>query len=355
MGCRARSTRHAPARTDRLDRLLAAQADALPERAGAGANHYPMAAEALEALGYEDRVPDAWTPDGARLYAGELPRAAAIEVPEDALGTYGRYGDWLDFFRAALARDPWRAVVGEWAPRLAPGIAGATFHGVLRTAHAARALRHGEREARRHELAAGLAYWAARYTELPVDERRRGDGRSLTATLERLEYPPPGDGEDVGFFDVLGRLTTTPLAPPVDLAERDRTPRADLELLVREAAAAFLEMLVLERHRIWLLHTVTGPAAVGLLLPHVDRAGARSLVEHARQAVVALYAGYGTTHVPGAHVRAAPAGWPEWTERAAESGSVHGIKLIEALSRFDGTSEGGPLMRSVAAQWFEWA
>ena len=38
--------------------------------------------------------------------------------------------------------------------------------------------------------------------------------------------------------------------------------------------------------------------------------------------------------------------------RAADSGSVHGLKLVDALARFDRGDD--PLWRSVAAQWFEW-
>jgi hypothetical protein len=353
--CAAGAPLQGSERTARLDLLLEAHAEVLPERVGAGANHYPMAAEALEALGHEDAIEDSWL-RGAAGYAGELPRVAPIEgeieSEEDALGSYERFGDWLDHFRAALARAPWRSVVAGWAPRLAPGIAGATFHGVIRSAHAVRALRQRESEARKNELAVGLAYWAARYTELPVDESLRGDGRSLRATLAGLEHPWLDQHEDVDFFAVVGRLTAAPLAPPVALEERDTTPRAELELLVREAASAFLEMLVLERQRIWLLHTVTGPAAVDLLLPEVDRAGARRLVEHARQAVVALYAAYGAPYTADAHVRESPGEWPALTRRAAETRSVHTIKLIEALARLD--RGGDPLFRSVAAQWLEW-
>ncbi len=340
-----------PERTTRLERLLEAHAEVLPERVGAGANHYPMAAEALEALGYEDSIEDSWR-GGAEGYAGPLPRVAPIERVEDALGSYDRFGDWLDFFRAALARAPWPSVVATWAPRLAPGIAGATFHGVIRTAHAARALRNRESAARHNELAVGLAYWASRYTELPVNESLRGEGRSLHATLAGFEHPWLDEDADVDFFAVLERMTRAPLAPPVWLEERGPTPGAELDLLVREAASAFLEMLVLERQRIWLLHTVTGPAAVGLLLPEVDPVGARRLVEYVRQAVVAMYAAYGAPYTAGSHVRDSPGDWPTLIRHAAESRSVHTIKLIEALSRFD--RDGDPLFRSVAAQWLEW-
>lgn len=183
----------------RLDLLLEAHGGVLPERVGAGANHYPMAAEALEALGCEDAIEDSWR-DGADGYAGELPRVAPIDEVENALGSYERFGDWLDYFRGALARSPWRSVVAAWAPRLAPGMVGATFHGLIRSAHAVRGLRRRASEARHHELAVGLAYWAARYTELPVDERSRDEEGSLRATLEGLEHPWLDEDADVEFF-----------------------------------------------------------------------------------------------------------------------------------------------------------
>lgn len=332
--------------TDRLDVLLAAHAEALPERAGAGANHYPMAAEALAAMGDEESIEDAWI-RGATNYAGLAPRRAPIDGDCGALGSYERYGDWLDFYRAALAEAPWQKVLATWAPRLAPGIAAAAFHGLIRTAHAARALRVRETAPRRNELAIGLAYWAARYVELPVDPRL-----PVSATLASLERPFLDEDADVDFFAVTERMTARALAPPVSLEERSVPPRAELDLLVREAAAAFLEMLVLERQRIWLLHMVTGPAAVELLLPDVDAAGARALVVYARQAVVAMFAAFGAPYTAGAHRREAPGEWPDLLRQAAESRSVHTIKLIEALARFDRGDD--PLLRSVAAQWLEW-
>src|SRR5688572_13981895 len=138
-----------------LDALLEAQARVLPEAAGAGANHYPMAAEALEALGHPECIPEAWRA-GAAGYAGPALRVAAVTdgagIDAGALGDYGRYGDWLEHFRAELARVPWREVVARWVPRLAPGVSAAIFHGVIRTAHATRALRRRETRARLDEL-----------------------------------------------------------------------------------------------------------------------------------------------------------------------------------------------------------
>lgn len=341
-------------RNARLDRLLEAHANRLPERVGAGANHYPMAAEVLEALGYKADIDDSWIAD-ASLYTGELGRVRAIEEDADvraALGRYDRFGDLLDFFRAAVESESWRAVVARWTPRLAPAICAAAFHGVIRTGHAVRALRRRDSAARRGELAVGLAFWAARYVELPTTGRVDGAGESFDETLAPLSHPWGDDREDIGYFAVVDRLIEMPIALPVTLEEAGASAEAELDEIVREAATAFLEMLVLERNRLWLLHTVTGPAAVQWLLPEVDRFGARTLVAYARQAVVAMYDAYGEPFTPRAHVRASTDAWPTQIRRAVDSRSVHGIKLIDALVRFERDDD--PLWRSVAAQWFEW-
>lgn len=338
----------------RLDRLLIAHADCLPEAAGAGANHYPMAAEALEALGYEDSIDESWIVDAAN-YAGELGREKSLTDETSlvsALGHYERFGDWLDYFRAALEREPWPTVVSRWAPRLAPAICAAAFHGVIRAGHAVRALRQDDNAARREELAVGLAYWAARYVELPTAPREQEPSESFGERLRTLRFPWSEDRTDVGFSDVVSRLTRMPVAPPVSLEASSHTVEFDLQEIVREAALAFLEMLVLERNRIWLLHTVTGPAAVQWLLPEVDPAGARKLVEYARQAVIAMYSAYGEPFAPGAHLRDSFPALAVQVERAVDSRSVHGIKLLDALVRFESAND--PVWGSVAAQWFEW-
>jgi hypothetical protein len=108
-------------------------------------------------------------------------------------------------------------------------------------------------------------------------------------------------------------------------------------------------MLILERYRIWVLHTVTGPAAVGLLLTQLNQADARKLVEYARQAVVAMFAAYGAPFRTRAHLRTSPPEWPDLIQSAADSGSVHTIKLIEALNR--SKSNNDTLCRTVAVQW----
>lgn len=324
----------------RLDLLLSAHAGRWPEREGAGANHYPMAAEVLEAFGYEEEIDDAWI-EGASLYGSLSPESSVMDSGDARLGDYGGFNLWLERFRRELAERPWQKVIKTWAPTLAPGISAATFHGVIRTGHAVRALALQRTPARLEELAAGLAFWAARYVELPS-----GGG---IADFSELEHPWLNQAEDVPFHDVMARMTERPLVSVIPI---EGDPRIALDAVVREGAIAFLEMLVAERHRIWNLHTVTGPAAVEWLFPHVDRRSAERLVSFARQATLATLASFGEPYQSRAHERKDLEDWPTYIERAVASRSVHGIKLIDALVRFDRDDD--PIWRSVAAQWFEW-
>ncbi|MEM6673701.1 MAG: hypothetical protein AAF726_12720 [Planctomycetota bacterium] len=333
-----------PTQRSRVDAVFEANAAVLPERAGAGANHYPMAAEALEHLGRTEGIADSWIA-GAKGYRGPIPRVEPIDDVESAIGDPDRYGDWLDLFRAALVEGDWAAVVARWAPRLAPGLTAGAFHGLVRAGHAARALGRVDTPHRRAELATALAYWASAYIEIPTREDAERN------PLDRVEHPWLDETEDVDFFGVTERLVRRPVAPP--LREIDPShARAQLDALVREAAAGFLEMLVQERHRIWMLHTVTAPAAVDLLLRAVADDDAAILVAHADRAVVAMFAAYGAPYEPRTHVRATPPTWTKLMDHAASSESVHTIKLFEALERFDRDDDA--LCRSVAAQWMEW-
>src|SRR5262245_16015328 len=135
---------------------------------GAAPNHGPMAAEALVALGRHDIVL-AWA-DRYRRKLDAMPPPSSPVTARDwtqALGATDRFGDWVAFFRAQLAEAPWRVVFEEWIPRLLPATPSAGAHGLIRTAHALRALADAETALRVEELGVALAYWAAYYRKLP--------------------------------------------------------------------------------------------------------------------------------------------------------------------------------------------
>ena len=82
---------------------------------------------------------------------------------------------------------PWRPdVLDRWVGRLAAGMSAAATHGVIRTAHAARALGRRETPECLAELTRGLACWAAAYEELrwwPRPRRRPATPRLLRGKL----------------------------------------------------------------------------------------------------------------------------------------------------------------------------
>jgi hypothetical protein len=153
---------------DVLDEVLDQFAKRGPEFGPGLSNHGPMAAEALVALGREDAV-TTWS----EWYVAKLdsPMDARNPIARDewreALGDMRRAGDWSVYFARELDELPWQKALDVWVARLAPGIMAGATHGILRTAHAVRSLGRGETAHRRRELAEGLAYWAARYQELP--------------------------------------------------------------------------------------------------------------------------------------------------------------------------------------------
>src|SRR5580698_4018005 len=163
-----------------LDEGLSRLAGTGPEFRGGLSNHGPMAAEALVRLGRADAVAG-WL-DG---YLGRLddPPAPSDRITDqtwrESLGAMNRVADWELYFRAHLAEEPWRDVLARWWPRLLPGLAAAATHGIIRTSHAARSLASAEQAGadtaeRTDELGRGLAYWAARYLELPGPARTGG-------------------------------------------------------------------------------------------------------------------------------------------------------------------------------------
>src|SRR5262245_14548800 len=135
---------------------------------GIAPNHGPMGAEALVALGRDDVVV-AWA-DRYRRNLDVMPTSTSpitVETWKESLGAIDRIADWVAFFRTQLAEAPWRAVFTEWISRLLPATPSAGAHGLIRTAHALRALQDSETALRIEEFGVALAYWAAYYRKLP--------------------------------------------------------------------------------------------------------------------------------------------------------------------------------------------
>jgi hypothetical protein len=318
-----------------LDLALERLARTGPEYAGGLANHAPMAAEALVTLGRSDAVAR-WVEGYAGRLAPPPPTHDPItsEAWQAALGRRDRVGDWGVFFRRELAEGPWRQVLRAWVPRLAPGFVAVATHGAIRTGHAARALGVRETPPRVHELAEGLAYWAANFTRLPESDAATGKARPSEA-IGGLELVPARERSAGGLITArlapLGRF-----APFRDVAARvavDGDPSAFFSDLTETFARVYLKNATPGKV-ITFVHGVTGPSAPRLLQPYADAAGTRALMRYAWQAAAALYVAMGDRG-DGRKPAGDPAPLPseELVARAVANGDEHAIKLTEACLR----------------------
>ncbi|MEU3836939.1 hypothetical protein [Streptomyces microflavus] len=273
-------------------------------------NHAPMAAEALAYMGYADDVPR-WIDRNLRTHTyHEVPDARWAIDPADpddwrsALGDFSRVADWTALFERELVLAPWPEVLARWWPRLLPGMSGVLTHGVIRTAHAVRAIsRAGEENLPyRWELAQGLGYWAARYAS-HTHGIRPGD-----------EYPGTGEGEEY------------PRTADTDSAA------AALDGLVAEYAGIYASAP--QRHPVPLIHSITGPAAVRLVVGHLPAAQRRPSYLVARDVSASMLDWFSTTPVTPTPVglRGVPV-LGEVLATAVAIGDEHAIKLAEVAVR----------------------
>ncbi len=267
-------------------------------------NHGPMACEALATLGFEGEI-GPWVRRFEFLVGPGpqpvRPTSTGEFVTHDALGEYARLPEWIGFFDEVIQADGWSQVIGEWVPVLMPALATALFHGVIRTAHAVRAVGAVDSAPRQRELARALGYWAARYQQgSSVDLNEAG------AAVEEAPAAAPGAARTVGAA-VLGA-----------------------------GGAASVQFAV--GPDILTLHCVTGAMAVHLLLPHLAEPAQLA----ARRQIAADHAAFGI--IDGAVIEpgertargeaTSVAGWDRSLDAVAgASRDVHQIKLVEACRR----------------------
>ncbi|HSY24563.1 MAG TPA: hypothetical protein VK841_20695 [Polyangiaceae bacterium] len=252
-------------------------------------DHATMGPEALVALGLGGHV-GAWIArHEVRTYT---PPSTGIDLDTNWTAALGRaecHGDWLMQLAHELRVHHFEDVLARWVPRFVHEVGSWMFHGLIRTAHAVRALEHRDTPARRGELARGLALWAT-----------------------GVKTPPPGRGD------------------PIESGALAR----DILQLARAGAAAFVK-----DPSIPAVHWVTGPMAYLLIAHHVDP----------RLHPVAV-ASFARTHARvledfgDAKRKAEAAPIPRLDEaqleRLAKEGDAHPIKLTEAALRaYDRTDD----------------
>jgi hypothetical protein len=305
-----------------------------PEFGGGLSNHGPMVAEALVALGRPEAVAD-WV-DGYKTRLEDRPgsqHAIAGAEWRKALGDFQRAGDWITLFDDELADTPWQEVVKTWAPRLAPGLMAGATHGLIRTAHAVRSLAGGETPQRIHELAQGLAYWAARFQTLPGSPSGQDAGHRPGEAIEHVHrIHGPGFRARGLIFEQLKGLDKEPsFAGVIDLV----STKGDLLAFVLALTEIFTGIyLANQAHLIAFVHAVTAPSALRILAPYLADADARLAARYAWQACAAIYAWYDTSSSQSSPMLAEPVEPIDGLiDRAIATGDVHAIKFVEVCLR----------------------
>lgn len=234
-----------------------------PEYGDQLSNHGPMAAEALANLGVHDH-----------LSALVTDQATFLEPVGE------QYSD-------VIGPGNGRRHLREHVPALVHKAGSQAGHGLLRTAHAVRALERRDSEPRRRELLAALAYWSE--GAALNSPRRLGQGRDnapgedLVGTinsLPRLEAHERTPGLLV--FDLMTAsakpAVNAGLSRLVSVADDPDQLRKRFETTAAAAAATMPLNVGLEQFA--LLHGITVSNMATVLIPHLD-ADARAELEAA--------------------------------------------------------------------------
>jgi hypothetical protein len=305
-----------------------------PEFGGGLSNHGPMVAEALVVLGRPEAVAG-WV-DGYRTRLQDRPeahRAIARADWQGALGDFQRAGDWITFFDEELGDTPWQEVVKTWVPRLAPGLMAGATHGLIRTAHAVRSLAGGETPQRIHELAQGLAYWAARFQTLPGSPSGKDAGYRPGEAIEHVHriHGPGFRARGLIFEQVKGLDNEPSFAGVIDLVSTEGDLLAFVSALTETFAGVYLAN---QAHLIAFVHTVTAPSALRILASYLRDADVRLAARYAWQACAAIYAWYDNSSSQSGPALAAPdEPVDELIDCAIATGDVHAIKFVEVCLR----------------------
>lgn len=321
--------------TGTVDEALDVLEGAGPEYAGGMANHGPMAAEALYVLGRGDVAPD-WA-RGYRKRLQDAPTATgAIDRAEwrEALGKNSDAGAWIAFFDRELSEAPWGEVVAEWVPALAPGIITAALHGVIRVAHAVRSLESGESPLRLKELAQGFGYWTARYQELQATPFGNGSLSPSEAVLA-LETLPQDQRITGGSITagLMGLRNDASFPDTANLVATDADASEFISDLTRTFAGVYLANSNNWASVITFVHSVTGPSALRLLLPHVPKEEAPRVLRHGWHAAAGLYSAFATGGPVEAPDPYQDIDREDLIDRSIATADEHAIKFTEACLR----------------------
>jgi hypothetical protein len=306
-----------------------------PEYEAGMASHLPMALAALDGLGaHEAQMRSFHAHYARRLAPAPAPAVATAGATRERAD--GMIDDWRSLrgridafaalrrhFSAALARDGRDALLRDVLPALMGGCAGGAFHGPIRVAHAVESGHDGE-------LAAALAYCAARWMPLPQPARSNTVFTDPAAWLDAIDAhqrrsapgwrsPAPLISERMQHAALTGAWIE--LADAVVLSD-DQVPEA-LAALAKAAAARYAAT-----GNFTVLHMATASRAAQVLAKWLPTQAAawRPLLHAMAAASIASRA------MPLQRDVSDSLTWTDVRRAACASDDDHVIKLVHAMA-----------------------
>jgi hypothetical protein len=288
-----------------------------PEYTGGLSNHLPMLLHALHSLGANDNRLRDYAVGYVKRYDGvpAVMPGQALWQWQQHRGNFSRHADFQVTFAASIKRQGAASTLQQVLPDLWPGVAAAAFHGLIRTAHAWQAGHDGE-------LAAGLAYWAARWQPVEAPSPR-GDLMPFAAWSAAL-------ASHVGAPRPAGNLISDRIqAVSLTAAFQDLASQLLLTPNSLAQLAAFARDQYTRSGNFTLLHMLTGCRATRVLLaaaPGSATAAWHGLVP----AFTAAFLASGVRHSTAVEPTWMQASWADVTARALASDDDHVAKLVHA-------------------------
>lgn len=329
------------------DQALTELQDTGPELRNGAPNHAPMVVEALTVLEHDEAILP-WI-ESFRPQLADGPRTDIVLANdwEAALGDFTRLGEWQNLFRRELQSSSWTDTLEIWLPRLIPGSMASGTHGIIRCGHASRALANEVTPPRLEELAKALAYCAARYRRVGGEPRLDGS-QGLEEAMRQLPLLEPAVDRRGPPPRIVRRLNERPdfTSAVARLALPSNVPSALSELA---EIGARLYLHDAGRHPLVLLHAVTGPAAVQLIVANGSTKLSNIAFAYSWQAVAAWAAAFsrGLSNEP---LPTTDESWKTIIDLSVESGDDHAIKLAEACQRLEQLRPSS-VFRAAASDW----
>lgn len=304
-----------------LQRLLSAQLLLPPEYAQGLSSHLPMGLQALSALGADAARLEAFFGQYVQHFERARPAPPAQPLAGAWQDGYGRIEHWATLrlhFSQRLASEGRDAVLTAVLPRLWEGMAAAAFHGPIRVAHAVQAEHEGE-------LAAALAYWAARWQPLSPPGGA-SPALPLQAWAEALTAQGRGWRSAAGLISL--RMDEAVASAPYQALAAALLPTPSLRSRLRQLAGLALPAYAASRD-FTLLHAVTGLQALEVLLSWLDD---RDLALQAALDRAFVAAWLSATRRDARPAPAPLQDWPALRTQALASDDEHVIKLVQACA-----------------------